>query len=128
MVSSAFFKALQTADGSVKEFKAWLFTVCRNEYFSLCRKKKIDPETTFAFKSTDDTTNVLDKIIRKEEYRSLYRAISLLPNNQKEVILLFYFSALDIHSIAKITEKNYGYVKVLLHRARTNLKSILEVS
>ena len=40
VVSTAFFRALQTADDTVSDFRSWLYAVCRNEYFSLCRKKK----------------------------------------------------------------------------------------
>ena len=35
IVSNAFFKALSTADDSIRDFKPWLLTVCRNEFISL---------------------------------------------------------------------------------------------
>ena len=39
IVSTAFFRALTMSDDSVRNFKPWLLTVCRNEYYSLCRKE-----------------------------------------------------------------------------------------
>ena len=39
IVSNAFFKALGMADDSIRDFKPWLLTVCRNEFISLCRKE-----------------------------------------------------------------------------------------
>ena len=74
----------------------------------------------------DDREEVIEGIIRREEYRSLYRAIGLLPDTQKEVITLFYFSGLPIKSISEITGKSETNVKVLLCRAREKLRTIME--
>lgn len=128
VVSTAFFKALQSAEDSVKDFKLWLLAVCRNEYFTLCRKKKRFSEVPLDERTADNSCDVLERIIRDDEYRALYRAISLLPPEQKEVITLFYFSAVPVRSIAGIMGKSESNIKVMLHRARINLKSILEVT
>jgi len=127
IVAIAFYRALHTADAHVHQFKAWLLTVCRNEYFSYCRKKKYEPLCTDPLVS-DPSQDVLAQIIRDEEYRALYRAISLLKAEQREVILLRYFSALSTQAIAETIGKSQSNVKVLLHRARANLKKILEGS
>ena len=63
---------------------------------------------------------------RKEEYRSLYRAIELLPGAQKEAVTLFYFSGLSVKAISEITGKSETNTKVLLCRAREKLKKIME--
>ncbi len=39
IVSNAFFKALSMSDDSIRDFKPWLLTVCRNEFISICRKE-----------------------------------------------------------------------------------------
>ncbi len=127
-MSNAFFKALFSVDDSVRDFKPWLLSVCRNEYYSWCRKKKRRLEAEPSEETDTSEDDVLEKIIRDEEYRALYRAIGLLSDERKEVITLFYFSSLSVRAIAKVTEKSEGYVKVLLHRARSDLKKILEVT
>ena len=126
IVSTAFFKALSAADESVQNFKPWLLTVCRNEFLSLCRKDKhlSGEETPEDLK--DDREEIIEQIIRKEEYRSLYRAIDLLPQNQKEIVMLFYFSGIPIKDIAQITDKSETNVKVQLCRAREKLRTIME--
>lgn len=126
VVSTAFFRALQSTDGEVSSFKAWLFVVARNEYFSLCRKKKHLVQAPFDERIAREEAEMLDGILRDEEYRALHRAIMLLPDAQREAIDLFYFFDQSIRDIAQIMEKSEGSVKVLLHRARKNLKSILE--
>ena len=69
---------------------------------------------------------MIESIIRKEEYRSLYRAIELLPDTQREAVLLFYFSGLPIKTIAEVTGKSETNTKVLLCRARERLRKIME--
>ena len=94
IVSSAFFKALTLADDSIHNFKPWLLTVCRNEFISICRKNSRLTGEDIPEDLADDREEVIESIIRREEYRSLYRAIGLLPDTQREAVMLFYFSGL----------------------------------
>ena len=126
IVSNAFFKALTLSEDSIRDFKPWLLTVCRNEFISICRKNSRFTGEEIPEDLADDQEEVIEGIIRKEEYRSLYRAIGLLPDTQKEVVTLFYFSRLSIKSISEITGKSETNVKVLLCRARDKLRSIME--
>ena len=123
VVSEAFFKALSSADAD--NFKAWLFAVCRNAVFSLKRKKLRQVALTVDY--ADDNESAVDKIIKDERYAALYRAVSLLPDNYREAITLFYFEELSIKDVAKITQKSETATKVTLMRAREKLKSSLEL-
>ena len=126
IVSEAFFKALSSADESIQNFKPWLLTVCRNEFYMHCRKRsKIsDEEISEEMAILEDET--INRIIRQEEYRALYRAISVLPASQKEPIVLYYFNGLSINQIADVIGKSEANVKVLLHRAREQLRKNME--
>ena len=70
----------------------------------------------------DECEGVLESIIRKEEYRALYHAISVLSPPYKEVITLFYFEDLSVKDIALVLGKSETVVKVTLVRAREALK------
>lgn len=126
IVSNAFFKALMLSDDSIRDFKPWLLTVCRNEFISICRKSSRFTGEEIPEDLADDREEVIESIIRKEEYRSLYRAIELLPDTQREAVLLFYFSGLPIKAIAEVTGKSETNTKVLLCRARERLRKIME--
>lgn len=126
VVSTAFFKALSLSDDSIRDFKPWLLTVCRNEFISICRKNSRFTGEEIPEDLADSGEDLVESIIRKEEYRSLYRAIDLLPDAQREAILLFYFSGLSIRSISEITGKSETNTKVLLCRAREKLKKMME--
>ena len=126
IVSDAFFKALTLTDDTIRDFKPWLLTVCRNEFISACRKSSRLTGEEIPQDLADDREEVVESIIRKDEYRSLYRAIGLLPDTQKEVVTLFYFSGLPVKSISEITGKSETNIKVLLCRARERLRTIME--
>ena len=73
-----------------------------------------------------DEADLAEKVIEDEEYRALYRAIALLKDSYREVILLYYFDELSVSEIAGITGQTVQNVKVLMYRARIKLKEILE--
>ena len=128
IVSTAFYKALASADEEIKNFKPWLLTVCRNEFFGLCRKNKAMSYDELAEDVVDDSGEIVDRLILKEEYRALYHAIDKLNAAQREVIMLFYFSGLQIKDIAMVMGKSDSNVKVLLYRGREKLKELMEVA
>ena len=123
IVSDAFYTALKTADDEVNNFKAWLLKVCRNLFLNNRRKysriQELDENIA------DESESALEGIIRKEEYRALYHAISVLNPAYKEVITLFYFENLSLKDIALVTGKSEAVVKVSLFRGRESLKKIL---
>ncbi len=126
IVSDAFYTALKTADDEVHNFKAWLLKVCRNLYLN--KKRKDGRLQELHENIADESETLLERIIRKEEYRALYHAISLLGSSHKEVITLFYFEDLSVKDISLVTGKNEAVVKVTLFRGREALKKILSAN
>lgn len=128
IVSAAFYKALTSADNEIRNFKPWLFTVCRNEFFSLCRKNKAISYEELSDELPDYNEEIVESLILKEEYRELYRALDKLRASQRETIMLFYFSGLQIRDIAAITSRSESNVKVLLFRGRERLKELMGIA
>lgn len=124
IVSTAFFKALKTADDEIRDFKPWLMRVCRNVCFDTLKRRKRYAELSEEL--ADESEQAVEKIIRDEQYQALYKSIELLPDAQKEVVLLFYFEGLKVKDITTVVGKTEDNVKVLLYRARENMKKILE--
>lgn len=124
IVSESFYKAFVTIDEERDGFKFWLLKVCRNCYFDYLRKNKkltVLDENLYA-----DENDVASSIIQKEEYKALYNAISLLKQNYKEIVLLYYFDGMSVAEIASITEQSVENVKIQMFRARAKLRQILE--
>lgn len=126
VVQGAFYKALLTSDGTVKNFKSWLLRVCRNDIYNRLRKDRrveslsAEREATL----TEEAENAVDNIIRREEYRALHRAMALMKTEEREYLTLFYFEELTIAEIADVMQKSTTATKVALYRARENLKKI----
>lgn len=127
IVSEAFFKALCSADDSISNFKMWLLAVCRNEFLMYCRKQSKVSDEEISEEMAIQEEEALSSIVRQEEYRALYRSISMLSGIQKEIVILFYFNCLSVRDIAGVVEKSESNVKVLLYRAREELKKNMEV-
>lgn len=124
IVSVAFFRALNTADKKIRDFKPWLLRVCRNEIYTRSRKSK--KVTALEGDVADEAENAVEKVIRDEEYRALHKAIGLLPENLREILLLFYFEEMSVKEIADIVGKTEVNVRVGLYRGREELKKLLE--
>ncbi len=124
IVQEAFSKALTSIDDERDTFKYWLFKVSRNCYFDYLRKTK--RLTPIDDKQRSEERELVQGLIEKEEYVALYKAISDLKENYREVVLLYYFDGLSVSEIANITGQSTDNVKVLLFRARAKLKQLLE--
>lgn len=128
IVSEAFFKALSTTDESIRNFKPWLLAVCRNEFRMHCRMRSRMADDEISEDAAIQEDETLNRIIRQEEYRALYKAISRLPESRKEPVILFYFNGLSVKEIANIVGTSEANVKVLLHRAREEIRKNMEGS
>lgn len=125
IVSSSFYKAFTKLDEAGNNFKFWLFKVCRNTYFDMLRRRGRLTALSESMASEEEG-DLADRLIKQEEYAALYRAISLLKENLREVIELYYFGEMSVAEIAGITEESTANVKVMLYRGRIKLKQILE--
>ena len=74
----------------------------------------------------DEAESAVEKVIMDEEYRALHKAIGLLPENLREILLLFYFEEMSVKEIADIVGKTEVNVRVGLYRGREELKKLLE--
>ncbi len=124
IVSVAFFRALNTADKQIRDFKPWLLRVCRNEIYT--RSRRNGKVATLEGDVADEAENAVEKVIRDEEYRALHKAIGLLPANLREILLLYYFEEMSVREIAEIVGKTEVNVRVGLYRGREEMKKLLE--
>lgn len=125
IVQEAYVRAIRSIDEEKDGFKFWLLKVCRNCYFDTLRKNKKLEAIENDIPSSD---SLVDDVIQKEEYRALYKAISLLKDSYQEVVRLYYFDSMSVKEIASIIGESADNVKIQLYRARLKLKELLEES
>lgn len=125
--SDTFFKALLSCDEETPSIQYWLLRVCKNcfiDHWRKAQKRSPTPLEHLSLQSAD--SELLDTILQREEHRKLYQAILQLPEQTREVLLLFYFEGFSGQQIAAVTGRTPGAVRTLLYRARIQLKELLK--
>jgi len=106
--------------------KAWLLRIVVNEVSQQRRKKRLP---TFSAEEIQDLTGDPDEtesiVDNRERHRNLKQAIEMLPEIQREMIVLRYFSELTVPEIAAMTGIREGTIKSRLSRAVDRLGEIL---
>lgn len=106
----------------VSKFSTWLYRIAYNEFISYKRK--------FYRDQAEQPENMPEK--SSESYRQydlshdLAQAMTVLNDNERAVITLFYLQEMPIKKISGILDINEGTIKSLLSRARKKMKDILQ--
>jgi len=106
--------------------KTWMVRIVVNEVKQQFRKKKLPmislEEATDTPSGSDGVEAVL---IHDEERRGLRQTLDRLQPEQKETVVLRYFSELTIPEIAAVTNQREGTIKARLSRALDRLGEVL---
>jgi RNA polymerase sigma-70 factor, ECF subfamily len=134
LVQETYVRALDAA-GRLREnsnIKGWLFTILRNLWFNELRKRRsaphiveIDGEESAADGLVGNAKNSYEIFVSGEDTQRVRSAISKLPLEFKEIILLREFEELSYQEIADVLECPVGTVMSRLGRARAKLRSVL---
>lgn len=112
-----------------KDPLAYFFTVARNSIIDFSRKKKdvsfgAESEAILEIQSNDE--DPIARLEKDESAQKIRKAISSLPEMQKEVIVLKYINEMTNEEIAKILDKNEAAIRQIQHRALEKLKKFLK--
>ena len=125
LLQDVFLKALLSLSESHTNIRAWLYKVARNTCLNELRKRERETELDESMMVSDDT--LLGNMIQNEEKRCLYQAMMKLPDRQREILELFYFSEMSIKEIASVLSLTPENVRVLACRGRKQLRNEMEV-
>jgi len=70
--------------------------------------------------------NIEDDLIKKEMHQDVRKMITLLPDDQKEVIILKHYTGLSFKEIAKITNVSINTALGRMRYALLNLRKMIE--
>ena len=102
--------------------KAWLIKVtinCCNSHFTAPWRKNVDTlEDAIISQIPDESTEVCDL----GDGPDVYSQVLKLPQNMREVILLYYYEEMSIREISQILQTSEVNIKKRLSRARQKLK------
>lgn len=120
LVANAFLKAILCFEKG--NFKAWIYTVIRNEFLNLYKNKKhFLNGTEFEMNWIESPENILRDYIKQEEKRWLYNQIYLLPDRERQVMILSSFHEVSDEEISQILKISVSNVRVIKHRTKKKL-------
>lgn len=128
LTAEVFVKALEAIDSYTFRgipFSAWLYRIANNQVTDHFRRKPRHnhlplQETLIA---TDENPN--DIMERGFTQRELQSALSLLTDEQQQVVILKFVDGLSNLEVGQILGKSEGAIKSLQHRALSSLGRVL---
>ena len=103
--------------------KAWTFMILRNQFYSDKRRSwrstQLDPETA------ERTLVAVSNPIATLELDEVRRALAMLPDDQREALILIGAGGLSYEEVADICGSAIGTIKSRVSRARDRLALIL---
>lgn len=102
--------------------KAWIIKVtinCCNSHFTAPWRKNVDSlDDAIISQIPDETTEECDL----GDGPDIYARVLKLPQNMKEVVLLYYYEEMSIREISQVLQTSEVNIKKRLSRARQKLK------
>ena len=109
-------------------FKAWLFRIATNKANDLWRSKGREKTAKEGLKlvTEEEGPEASFRMEGTEQEQKLRRAIEALPENQKQVLLLRYYSGLKFIEIAEMLGCPLNTALGRMHKAMLKLKQMME--
>ena len=116
-------RAIDSCKGKEQTFSAWLYRIAHNHVIDNLRRQR-------KYLSTDieelaEVSSLEQEAGQKIEKQEMLDAISELPQNQKQVIILKFIEGLDNREIEQVTGKRQGAIRILQMRALATLRQRL---
>ncbi len=102
-------------------FRAWMYQIARNTRVDFFRKQR--PEVSWE-PEIEPAVAQEDSAQQKQEMQMLYRALLLMPEEKKEVLILSRFQGLKYEEIAQLLGCEVNTVKSKVHRALQELREL----
>lgn len=118
-------------------FSTWIYRIVKNVYLDEIKKSKshrltslddyVELEESSVSREIKDDKPSPDEIVQKnEQSKTIQRAISALPENQRMIISLYHLQNQSYEEISAVLDLPVGTVKSRLSRARLALAEILK--
>lgn len=131
LVQDVFFRILKyrhTYQGG-SEFTAWMYRIARNSWHDQLAKRgadeSLDDEAArFGEAIASTEGGPVESLMKAERIELLRRALSKLPEDRRELLVLSRYQGLKYEEIAKIAGCEAGAVKVRIFRAVRELARV----
>lgn len=103
-------------------FSAWLYTIARRTAYNHYRDRR--PTEVLDFDVACSTETPTDAADRSEQSDSVWQHVRQLKSPYQEVVVLKYLEEMSIQEIARVLGRTQTGVKILLFRARNQLRKL----
>ncbi|MEO7393648.1 MAG: RNA polymerase sigma factor [Chitinophagaceae bacterium] len=129
------YRSIHSFKGESK-LSTWLYRISTTRALDLLRSRKSKKRFGFMQRMFGEGNEPLYEIPdfnhpgvaldRKENAAKLFKAIAQLPDNQKAAFTLHKLEDLSYHEISEVMQTSVAAVESLMHRAKQNLRKMLE--
>ena len=111
--------------------ETWVYRIAANCCMDFLRKKKRDRSTSMeplreqGFDPADPSPGTEEQAVAADERRRLREAITLLPEDQREALVMTQLEKIPYEEAARLLSTTEGTVKSRVNRAKARLKEIL---
>ena len=111
--------------------ESWVYRIAANCCMDYLRKKKRDKSVSMepmqeqGFDPADPSPGTEEQVVAAEEKKRLREAITLLPEDQREALIMTQLEKVPYEEAAKLLGVSEGTIKSRVNRAKARLKEIL---
>lgn len=120
------FAKWDTFDSAKSSVSTWIFNIMRNTLIDHQRSMSYRQHDELSEFLADDSDDMLDSLILEEEQDRLADALEALSVEERDLIILHYYSERTLLEIAEMMRRPYGQIKRLHTKALKNLRQQME--
>ncbi len=121
----AAWKGINRFDGRAR-FKTWLFSIAMHKCQDYLRTQRRQARLNDASELSEESSAIEPAYHAIDVRISLRAAVQKLPEEQREVICMYYYHELTLGEIARLLERNLSTVKYQFYKAHQRVEQELD--
>lgn len=113
------YEKLDTFDETKASVSTWIFTITRNTLTDYFRTRRVFSEIPEELSTESDLE---ESYCNQEMLEVLADALTRLPERERDLIILHYYSGKTLKEVAEHLDISYAYVKILHNKALAAMK------
>jgi RNA polymerase sigma-70 factor (ECF subfamily) len=120
------FAKLDTFDPAKSSISTWIYNIMRNTLIDHQRSMSFRQHDELSEFLADDSDDMLDRLVMEEEQERLADALEALTAEERDLIILHYYSEHTLLDVAEMMHRPYGQIKRLHVKALNKLRQQME--
>lgn len=117
-------RGLPTFDPEKSSLSTWIYTIVHNTLTDHYRSRRSHEELGEDIPYEGDD---FEEILQEERLEELAAALEKLPQRERDVIILHYYSGISLREISEAIGMSYSNMKIIHRKALAGLKKHLDI-